>query len=579
MRRLILLLVGIVILLFMYGSGVSAQTVNDFVVHDFAGNYHLSNDSVGGHLTVHESIDLTFSGSNRGILRAIPNSNRGIHVRLQVTEVLRDGTEEQFTTYDDTSGNTVIRIGDPDVFITGPHKYDIRYQLSRGVVNKFDTYDEWYWDINGTGWSQIFERVRGKVTADPGIFLEPAQTACYTGVSNKTERACMIEPSDDGFTFAAIRPLGPGETLTVAIGLRPVFEAYGFSHWVQDNVIQLIGAAAGVAVFIWAWRTWLRHGKDYAGRGTIIPEYEPPQGLTPTEVGLIADYQLHGRDITAILIDLAVRKYLVIHDDLKKRFGIFTSHDFSLELKKDDYSKLRIHEQRLLNALFTDKHIGAIVRIKDVQRTKMSQDIQLLRKDLLAELTREHGLFEPTGKKWSLIFIVLGSILPVTFFFFGSQPGWILGVVIAMAGLFGFGGFMQRRSHAGVEAYEKAKGLELYMKTAESDRMAMMQSVERPYKEPAKTFDLFEKLLPYAVALGVEKSWAKQFDGLFDKAPGWYQGNAVSSFHGAAFASNLTTGLSSMNQSFSAQSGSSGSGSAGGGSAGGGGGGGGGGGW
>lgn len=579
MKRFMLSLISVAAFVSIAVSPLAAQGVNDFVIHDFMGRYHISDDVAGGRLTVQESIQLTFSGSNRGILRAIPKKNRGIDVKLRVTEVSRDGTREQFTTYGDANGNTVIRIGDPDVFITGPHTYDIRYELSRGVVNKFDNYDEWYWDINGTGWSQTFERVRGEVTADPGIFLEPAQTACYTGVSGQTEQSCTIEPTEQGFSFAASRALRGGETLTVAIGLRPVFEAYGFRHWAQDNIFQFVGVGVGLAVFLWAWSVWRRHGKDYAGRGTIIPEYEPPKGLTPTEVGLIADYQLHGRDITATLIDLAVRKYLVIHDDFKKRFGIFSSHDFSLELKNDDFSKLRMHEQRLLNAIFTKKQIGEIAHIKDIQRTKMSQDIQLLRKDLLAELTREHGLFEPTGKKWSLIFIVLGSILPIIFIFFGSQPGWVIGAVIAMASLFGFGAFMQRRTHAGVEAYEKAKGLELYMKTAESDRMAMMQSVDRPYTEPAKTYDLFEKLLPYAVALGVEKSWAKQFDGLFDKSPDWYQGNAVNSFHATAFASNLTNGLSSMNQSFSAQSGSSGSGSAGGGSAGGGGGGGGGGGW
>lgn len=579
MRRILatLLLVGAVISFFAPLS--SAQGVDDFVIHDFSGKYHISNDTVGGRLSVEERIDLTFSGSNRGILRAIPKTNRGINIHLQVNEVFRDGANEQFTTYDDDNGNTVIRIGNPDIFITGSHNYEIHYQLSRGVVNKFQGYDEWYWDINGTGWSQPFEKVQGEVTADQGIFLESPQTTCYTGVASNTESSCVIEQTGNGYTFAATRPLKPGETLTVAIGLQPVFEAYGFKHWARDNIVQFIGVAAGLAVFIWAWRMWLLHGRDHKGRGTIIPEYEPPKGLTPTEVGLIADYHLHGRDITAILIDLAVRKFIVIHDDSKKLLGLFTRHDFSLELKNTDFSKLKAYEQRMMKALFTEPKVGAVLRVKDISRTTMSQEIQKLQKDLLAEVTKEHGLFEPEGKKWSVIFIVIGSILPFGFAFLGTQPGALVGVIIAMAGLLGFGAVMQRRSHAGVEAYEKAKGLELYMKTAEKDRLAMMQSVDSPYAEPAKTFDLFEKLLPYAVAMGVEKSWAKQFDGLFNKAPDWYQGNSVSTFHGAAFASSLTNGLSSMNQSFSAQSGSSGSGSAGGGSAGGGGGGGGGGGW
>lgn len=579
MKRALTAFILIILAISFSVSSVSAQGVNDFIIHNFSGRYHISNDTAGGRLTVVEKLDLTFSGSNRGILRAVPEANRNIDVHLRVNEVFRDGTKEQFTTYDDNNGNIVIRIGNPDKFITGKHNYEIRYELSRGVVSKFSGYDEWYWDINGTGWNQPFEHVEGEVTVADGIFLKPPQAKCYTGTTGQTEESCTIESTANGYKFATTRALRPAETLTVAVGLQPVFEAYGFKHWLKDNMLQFVGVGIGLAVFGWAWRTWRLYGKDYKGRGTIIPEYDPPKGLTPTEVGLIADYQLHGRDITAIIIDLAVRKFLVIHDDTKKLIGIFTKHDFSLELKNTDFSTLKPHEKRLMNAIFTSPQVGAVVKIKDISRTTMSQEILQLRKDLLAELTKEHGLFEPKGKKWSLIFIVSGSLLPLTFALFGAQPGAVLGVIIGMAGLLGFGSVMQRRSHAGVEAYEKAKGLELFMKTAEKDRLAMMQSVDSPYNEPSRTYDLFEKLLPYAVAMGVEKSWAKQFDGLFDKAPDWYQGNSVSTFHGAAFASSLTNGLSSMNQSFSAQSGSSGSGSAGGGSAGGGGGGGGGGGW
>lgn len=104
-----------------------------------------------------------------------------------------------------------------------------------------------------------------------------------------------------------------------------------------------------------------------------------------------------------------------------------------------------------------------------------------------------------------------------------------------------------------------------------------MQSVERPYAEPSKTVNLFESLLPYAVAMGVEKSWAKQFDDIYKEQPDWYQGSGT--FTGNRLASGLSSGIGAMNSSFSHSTSSSSSGSGGGGFSGGGGGGGGGGGW
>jgi uncharacterized membrane protein len=217
--------------------------------------------------------------------------------------------------------------------------------------------------------------------------------------------------------------------------------------------------------------------------------------------------------------------------------------------------------------------------LKDIDRNNAAIQVALLRKSLVDSLTTANGLFEPSGKRWSVIYGVIGAVFIAFAIFIHVGFGWTIGSVIAAISFFAFATVMQRRSHAGVEAYEKVKGLELYMKTAEADRFKMLQSVERPYAAPEKTYNLFEKLLPFAVALGVEKSWAKQFDGLFDKSPDWYQGSAVNNFSAVHFASSLGNSVGSLSQSFSAQSGSSSSGSGGGGSSGGGGGGGGGGGW
>jgi uncharacterized membrane protein len=119
--------------------------------------------------------------------------------------------------------------------------------------------------------------------------------------------------------------------------------------------------------------------------------------------------------------------------------------------------------------------------------------------------------------------------------------------------------------------YEKVLGLKLYMNTTQKDRLKMLQSTDRPYAEPTKTVELFEKLLPFAVALGVEKSWSKQFQSILTEPPSWYSGSTIVGFN----ASQLASGIGSATQTFSSsvESRSSSSGGSGGGGGGGGGGG------
>ncbi|MDP2157662.1 MAG: DUF2207 domain-containing protein, partial [Nitrospirota bacterium] len=109
------------------------------------------------------------------------------------------------------------------------------------------------------------------------------------------------------------------------------------------------------------------------------------------------------------------------------------------------------------------------------------------------------------------------------------------------------------------------------------DRMNMMNPLDR-------TPEVFEKFLPYALALDVEQQWAEQFSEVLSRAaekgyqPSWYYGTSVGAFSVIGFADSLGGAFANAVSSASTAPGSS-SGSGGGGSSGGGGGGGGGGGW
>ncbi len=129
----------------------------------------------------------------------------------------------------------------------------------------------------------------------------------------------------------------------------------------------------------------------------------------------------------------------------------------------------------------------------------------------------------------------------------------------------------------GRQTMDQIEGLKLYLSVAEKDRLNQLNP-------PEKTPQVFEKFLPYALALDVEQQWCEQFADVMARAqdgkdytPAWYTGRHFTT-SGLA---GLASGLGAMSSSISSSSSPPGSrsGGGGGGSSGGGGGGGGGGGW
>ncbi len=207
-------------------------------------------------------------------------------------------------------------------------------------------------------------------------------------------------------------------------------------------------------------------------------------------------------------------------------------------------------------------------------------------KKQVAESLTSRGYFAANPTKFMATTVLTGA--GIAFFVLIVLPSavegalvWGLAAGITILGVFFH--FMAARTSKGVVANEHILGLKLYLKVAEKDRIKMLQSPDAPYAPksdaPRQTVDLFEKLLPYAIVLGVEKEWAGKFKDIYTSPPDWYAGN-YAAFNAGYLVGSLGGGFSSsLGASFGSASSSSGSGFGGGGFSGGGGGGGGGGGW
>ncbi|GJL81016.1 MAG: hypothetical protein DHS20C01_06500 [marine bacterium B5-7] len=192
------------------------------------------------------------------------------------------------------------------------------------------------------------------------------------------------------------------------------------------------------------------------------------------------------------------------------------------------------------------------------------------------------SVLEWVGALFSSLFalpFVIAEIGAFAFLLISGSPAVAILLTVAFAVNLMFYQLLKAPTRAGRNLLDEAEGFRLFLDVAEKDEM----NFRNP---PEKTPELFERYLPYALAMDVENQWAERFAGLFQRMemedrpyrPGWYHGSRFSPSNMGNFSSALGGSLGSAIASSSTAPGSS-SGGGGGGSSGGGGGGGGGGGW
>ncbi|TAH35833.1 DUF2207 domain-containing protein [Candidatus Saccharibacteria bacterium] len=577
MKRLKLLVVGLAAV-FMFMPSIAHADVNDFTITDFSADYYLKQDDPQGTLDITERISVAFTDENHGIERAIPKKYEGQNQHIKIIKVQRDGNTEPYTTYG-SNGNEVLRIGDANQTITGAHVYTIDYRVVN-VIKFTDNTDQLIWNTTGTEWRQPFYAVSARLHLPSNLVGKFSDAACFTGSYKSEARNCTVNQNGAEILYETNGSLAAGETMTFA-GSFPVgtFTKPGLKDWWQEYGARLLQITLPpVIAFIVVYRYWRKHGKDLKGRGTIVPEYTPPDALRAAEADTINNFKPGTNAISATIIDLAIRKHLrVIESETNGILGFGKGKEYSFQkLPVPPNDVLKPYENKILDGLFAS---GDIVKASGL-RNQFYKTAEAVQKDIPDSLTQA-GYFPRNPRKAGVALAVIASVLffSIMFYFWIDWP-LAVGVVISaiIVGFFSF--LMPNRTQKGAAAKDALAGLKLYMETAEKDRIAMLQSPNAPYAAktdaPQQTVELFEKLLPYAMIMGVEKEWAKQFERIYTTPPDWYNGNWAA-FNTAYLVSSLNDSVGAMNSSFAAPA-SSGSGS-GGGFSGGGGGGGGGGGW
>ncbi len=501
-----------------------------------------------GDLLVTEIIDYDFGGrERRGIFRDIPVRS---HYDDTYDRVLRIQDLLVTTTPgapDDvklsTEGEMLrIRIGDPDVTISGQHIYRIEYRVE-GALNEFEDHAELFWNAVGPGWDVPVWNSAVKVIAPATL----TQTGCSAGSFGSRLPCDSAQVDGRRGSFRHDR-MSVRHALTVVIGLPPdsvevappILEArWSLQRAFSLNAltigaagILLVGAVGTVIRLIWV------HGRDRRFVGSVVDiafgsgsgesqrvplfesssdsaiEFAPPEDALPGQMGTLVDEVAHPLDVTATIIDLAVRGYLTI-DEIEGE-GWFAKDDWQLMRLKESDRSLHEYERELLDGLFED---GDQVLLSDL-KTKFVERLTAVQDDLYRDMVAQ-GWFlrrpDQVRSSWvvvGVVTLIVGVVATVLLAMFTTFA--LLGLPIALAGLLIAIGSnaMPRRTAKGTGMMRRVLGFQRASATAERDtaRWAEQQGI-------------FSKYLPYAVVFGLTDRWANAFDGLDAEATGvgtWY---------------------------------------------------------
>ena len=586
-----ILLVSVAVALAMFAAARPVSADEGWVITSFQSQLTVNRDST---LAIIETIRVNFATEHHGIFRTIPlryryDDNHDRYYNLRV-ESVTDGTKDvPYDAYVE-SDNEVIKIGDPTVMVSGDQVYVIHYSVE-GAMNSFSDHDELFWNVDGALWPVAKESVTAHVTTPAGAWTE---LACYQGPTGSRE-ACPTSAQDNFLTFSSTRPLAAGEQMSIAVKFvkgaihvpPPLLEDR--LRFFPDGAFDLnpftIGAFAltlllGLGL---VGRNWWTHGRDReyltqyyltndARQRTeplfehvpVAVEFGPPQNMRPAELGLILDESADPKDVTATIVDLAVRGHITITE-------LPQAKDWELTRKGAPVSELMPYEKTILDGMFIGLNKMRLSELKIFFRPALTKAEAQIYGDALSR-----GLFTSNPHLarigWGCAGVaVLGAGVALTVML-GRAFGWgLIGVAIAFIGLALVATFpaMPQRTAAGRDLMQHTLGFRLYMTTAEKYR-----------EQFAAKAGIFNELLPYAIVFGCVALWARAFEGIDTSATNnWYSGTGP--FQAALLASSLqsmNTSISSAISYVPPSSGSS-SGFGGGGFSGGGGGGGGGGAW
>ena len=448
--------------------------------------------------------------------------------KFKLTYSLLSITDETGASYQYTDESTStmfkVKIGSGSTTVRGQMTYIIRYRVS-GAITYFSDHDELYWNVTRTQWPVPILKASTTVTLPTTVIAGTGFSTCYTGVSGSTAKNCTLDLQGNDATITSDVRLESGEGLTAVVGFPIDKIAYvepaAYTDFADTFAGRVTFAILGFLTLFWYFilpgiiiAKWFKKGRDPRVNGPVTAWFDPPKtaagrDLTPAEAGTVIDETAGMREVTATIIHLAQRGYLKIEERAKKDFYLVKVKEY------ENDAALLPFETELLKGLFSS---GAERRIKGAD---LATPVQETQKKMYTQCMA-NGYFTANPQTVKIKYTVLGVFALST-----------LNIPLVIA-CFVFGLRMAAKTRTGAEAATVSKGMKNFL-----------GSQQRQLEFQADQQMMFEKLLPFAIAFGVERVWAKRFDTVNLTQPGWYQGYDTNRMFTAVLLTN------SLNHSFS----------------------------
>jgi uncharacterized membrane protein len=517
-------------------------------ITSFIDEIRVNSDST---VDVRETIAYDFGENQKhGIFRFIPikYKARGGNYNLRISDVKitdENGTPYNYKTTHEGE-NIKFQIGDADKLVSGKKNYAINYVIRR-AVNYFPDHDELYWNFTGDKWPVPIESASVEVIL-PENAKENLQYKCFEGIYGTTNE-CAASADGNTLEYKSTGTMNPGEGMTIVSGWpKGITPEPGFFQKFWEIAKNNWTLFFPIIIFAIMYRHWRKYGRDPKGRGTIIAQYESPDGLAPAEIGTMVDGSADNKDVSSTIIDLAVNKFLKIKRTEEKGFLGTKKVEYVFTRLKDE-EPVREFEKEVMKGIFeSDKE----KKLSDL-KNKFYKTLAAVKSQLYKSVT-EKGYYvsNPNNTKagW-LIGGIIGGIF-LTVIFGNLQGGWgVFSGIVSTVIVAVFGWLMPAVTKKGAELKEDILGFKDFLSVTETDRLKF-------HNAPEKNPEMFEKFLPYAMVLGVEKEWAKQFEGIYNREPDWYEDSSGRAFNAiilssmvSDFSSAATTAMASQPSSAS----------------------------
>jgi len=602
-----------------------------------------------GSMLVCETIEVQAAGQNirHGIYRDFPTRYHDLlgnqyNVGFQIVGVERNRSSEPYHIGTIDHGVRVY-FGDSRLMLpSGTYTYTFTYTTNR-QLGFFADHDELYWNVTGNRWQFPIDVATATVVLPEQVRQADLGLDGYTGF--RGERGKLLTHTRNAENNPQFRAehLAPGQGLTIVVSwpkglILPPSTQQKLNWFIADNRAVAVGLAGLALVLLYYFAVWNMVGRDPAP-GTIVPLYEPPDNMSPAAMRYLERMNFDNQAFASLIIDLAAKGYLTIDRDASLTYRLIRKPSFveadkalspdekllakklfengsTVSLDRQNYNLLHRARKALQlslratmekidfltnsqymwpGVLLTLATIGAVVLLGQTFSTMAALFMAVW---LTFWSLGVYGLLTAVVKAWkatisgkpmagigafvltlfSLPFLA-GECFGIYILYQSAGMGMFLVIVATIGANILFHQLLKAPTRAGRALLDRIEGFRMFLAAVDGDRINVMNPANQT---PA----VFERFLPFALALGVEHAWAQKFSQVLAYAgaagetasysPAWCTGD-ISAFSPAGFTSSFSESFSSAISSSSAPGTTSGSG--GGGSSGGGGGGGGGGGW